>query len=102
MPREGSAASRGYGYAHRKRAAELKGAMRDGDPCARCGKPMYRSELGQIHGDHVGRPMAFGGDLPDGLSHASCNTRHGARLGNRLRGARRRTPHAVPRRLPEW
>lgn len=90
MPSTGSTRDRGYGYAHQKRAAELKAAMRDGDPCARCGRPMYRANLGQIHGDHKGTPRALGGDLPDALSHARCNTSHGARLGNKLRGLRRR------------
>lgn len=102
MPRPGTTSERGYGHAHRVRTAELKAAMRDGDPCARCHKPMYRSQLHQIHGDHVGTPRALGGDLPDGLSHGRCNMRHGARLGNRLRGVRRRAARTTRRTLPEW
>lgn len=102
MPRPGTTAQRGYGHAHRVRTAELKAAMRDGDPCARCRKPMYRSQLHQIHGDHYGTPRALGGELPDRLSHAHCNLAHGARLGNRLRAARRRTTQSSRRRLPDW
>lgn len=91
-----------YGHAHRKACTALKAAMRDGDPCARCGRPMHRSELPHIHGDHVGIPRVLGGGLPDGLSHSRCNLSHGARLGNRLRGARRRAGGVESGRLPEW
>ena len=80
-----------YGWAHRKRTAQLKAAMHDGDPCARCGRPMRRDQLHLIDGDHVGTPRALGGDLPDALSHRSCNRSHGATLGNRMRGAWGRT-----------
>lgn len=102
MPRPGSSTDRGYGHAHRKRTAELKQQMTDGQPCARCGKPMWRSQLNQIHGDHVGRARVLGGILPDALSHARCNTSHGAKLGNRLRGARRRVTGTTRRALPQW
>lgn len=88
MPRPGSAASRGYGHAHRRQAAWLKARMHDGDPCCRCGLPMYRGQA--LEADHHQVPMAMGGVLPDALAHASCNRRAGAILGNRLRGARRR------------
>lgn len=97
-----------YGWAHVKRVAELKAGMRDGDPCARCGAPMFRADLARIEGDHVGTPRVLGGELPDGLSHRHCNRSHGARLGNRLRGARRRyarqghAPHLLPGALPQW
>lgn len=102
MPRPGKTAARGYDYAHRKRCAELKAAMRDGDLCARCRRPMYRSQLHQIHGDHVAKPRVFGAGLPDALSHARCNLSHGATLGNRLRGARRRQGGRTRRALPQW
>lgn len=105
MPRPGHAASRGYGHAHRVRVAQLKAAMRDGDPCARCGAPMYRAELPLLDGDHVGTPRVLGADapdhrdhLPDALSHRTCNRSHGAALGNRLRAARRRRDDTTTRR----
>lgn len=87
MPRPGSGSAR-YGHAHRRQVAWLKSRMRDGDPCCRCGRPMYRGQA--LDGDHHQTPLAFGGVLPDALAHASCNRRAGAILGNRLRGARRR------------
>lgn len=131
MPRPGHAASRGYGHHHRVRVAQLKAALRDGDPCARCGGPMYRTQLPLLDGDHVGTPRALqAGDphhrdaLPDALAHRSCNRSHGASLGNRLRALRRdatttrradrrrdatadkeprtaRLPHTPPQRNPQ-
>lgn len=83
MPRPGTAHQRGYGHAHRKRRAELLRLMVDGDPCARCGQAMYRSQ--RLDADHVDTPRALGGALPDALSHASCNQSHGATLGNQMR-----------------
>lgn len=105
MPRHGTTADRGYGAAHQRRARELKAAMRDGDPCCRCGRPMYRWQLALdrndprgIDADHWSQARALGGELPDALAERSCNRSAGATLGNRLRGRRRR-----PRPpLPEW
>lgn len=88
MPRSGSPTSRGYGYAHRRQRAHLMSRLQDGDPCCRCGRPMYRGQA--LEADHHGVPMTMGGLLPDALAHASCNRRAGAVLGNRMRGARRR------------
>lgn len=88
MPRPGSAASRGYGHAHRRQRAHLLSRFQDGDPCCRCGQPMYRGQA--LEADHHGVAKAMGGLLPDALAHASCNRRAGAILGNRMRGARRR------------
>lgn len=99
MPRPGSRSERGYDAAHRRRAAELKANLHDGDPCARCGRPMYRSELASLHADHVATPLVDGGSLPDALSHGSCNMRHGAQLRN-ARHRRSRPPVDAP--LPVW
>lgn len=104
MPRHGTSATRGYGHAHRTRTRQLKDAMRDGDPCCRCQRPMYRAELPHIDGDHHGRARILGGELPDALAHRSCNRSAGATLGNRLRGARRRAMRLTTssRDLPRW
>jgi hypothetical protein len=117
VPRPGTTTQRGYGAAHAARARELKAAMRDGQPCGRGGEPMYRWQLDlprghprSIHADHLGTPRALGGDLPDALTCAHHNQQHGARLGNRLRGAARRgrSPGAPRGRgrtsgpLPAW
>lgn len=103
-----------YGAEHRAAARRLKAAMRDGDPCCRCGQPMWRWQLALdrhdirgIDADHYRQARAHGGHLPDALAHRRCNRSAGATLGNRLRGARRRGqrvgPPAQPaRELPQW
>lgn len=102
MPRPGGRNERGYNAAHRRRARQLKANMHDGDPCARCGGPMYRADLARIHADHVDTPLAEGGTLPDALSHGSCNERHGAYLkAARARGVHGPGPRA-PAPLPTW
>lgn len=101
MPRAGGRNERGYGAAHRRRARELKAAMHDGDPCARCGGPMYRVDLARIHADHVTVHAVDGGELPDALSHGACNERHGALLkAARARGHRAQVRPPAP--LPIW
>lgn len=76
--------------------------MHDGDPCARCGEPMYRAELARIHADHVGQHHADGAELPDALSHARCNTSHGGTLGNERRAGLRPPRPTAPAELPIW
>lgn len=124
MPRRGNTTQRGYGAPHNRKAAELKAGLRDGQPCCRCGGPMYRWQLalgandpGGIDADHRARARVLGGALPDALAHRSCNRRAGAILGNKLRGqARHRAgtgrarggrtwgagTRGTPRALPGW
>lgn len=92
MPRHGTTQHRGYGAQHQRTARQLKAAMRDGDPCCRCHRPMWRWQLELdrndprgIDADHHAHARALGGQLPDALAHRRCNRRAGARLGNRLR-----------------
>jgi len=93
----GKITAAGLGWAHRKRRALALAAMRDGDPCWRCGRPMYARQALDL--DHV-RPRAFGGaDGPALLAHASCNRRAGAIQGNRMRRTRFRRRR---RTLPRW
>jgi hypothetical protein len=83
-----------YGVSHRKARAKALAEMQDGAPCPFCGRPMYPEQ--NLDFDHM-VPVAVGGVRGERrLSHASCNRRAGARLGNRLRGARVRP--AAPRR----
>jgi hypothetical protein len=92
----------GLGSAHEAARIALLAAMRDGDPCARCGQPMHLAD--ELDADHVSTPRALGDPraLPDALSHASCNRRHGARLGLALRGltSSHRPPPTPPRAEP--
>lgn len=109
MPRPGSTAERGYGPEHQAEARRLKAALRDGDPCCRCGRPMYRWQLAVdrndirgIDADHRRKARALGGGLPDALAHRRCNRQAGARLGNRLRGLARRPLRVLSSHPPEW
>lgn len=83
MPRPGGTTARGYGHDHQRMRARLLRDMSDGDPCCRCGEPMYREQ--DLDADHYSQPRAFGGELPDALAHRSCNRSHGASMGNRMR-----------------
>lgn len=78
-----------YGYAHRRLREELLAAFTPGQPCARCGRPMW----GPASKIHLGHDHVNGGYL--GLEHEKCNEADGARRGNRMRGrlsASRRPP----------
>jgi hypothetical protein len=96
-----SAHARRYGWPHRRARARALAALRDGDPCARCGGGMIhpaRCRAGPcractLHLDHDER----GDSSYVGLSHVRCNTSAGGAKGNRLRWGARRA-----RRLPQW
>lgn len=93
----------GYGHAHEQARRRLLGHLRDGDPCARCRRPMYRAQADQLDADHVTTPRALDPHaLPDALSHIACNRSHGARLGLALRGllVRPTRPAPAPRAQP--
>ncbi len=79
--RRGSTAQRGYGTAHQAERKRRLARWKPGDPCARCGLPMYgpaeRIDLG-----HTPDRTAY-----TGLEHRSCNRGEGARRGNQMRGA---------------
>lgn len=76
----------GLGWSHqRERAAALR-AFVDGTVCALCGRAMFSMQ--RLHLDHS-VPRALGGQGPRRLVHARCNESAGARLGNRLKRARR-------------
>lgn len=85
--RRGTTASRGYGADHQRAARRLKAELVDGDPCCRCGQPMYRQQLevGRldlqgIDADHHDT-NARDDEPPDALSHRLCNRRAGGLKG---------------------
>ncbi|SRR6266567_4024357 len=78
----GTTAQRGLGAPHVADKKRLMAIHRDGDPCWRCGQPMYKSQ-GLQRGHIIDRALG-GADGPAALEHASCNLSAGARLGNRL------------------
>jgi hypothetical protein len=77
---------RGLGGDHQQDRKRQLAQLRDGDPCPRCGGPMFRGQLLDLD-DFPGR--VFGGPQVKRLAHRSCNRRAGAILGNRLRGMAR-------------
>ncbi len=83
MARVQSAAYRGLGAHHVADKRRLLAALKDGEPCWRCGQPMYRSQA--LERDHVIDRALGGTNGPAVLSHAACNRSAGARLGNQMR-----------------
>jgi hypothetical protein len=74
---------------HKALRKALIARLRDGDPCPRCGRPMYRAQARWLDLGHV-IDRARGGTLADGarLEHRACNRRAGQRLGARMRARR--------------
>lgn len=92
MPKPGSTAARGYDKAHERGRRQALANLTDGDPCARCGQPMYRDQA--LDYDHTDDRTGY-----LGLSHASpCN--RGA--GGRASAAARRRRKALQANLPVW
>jgi hypothetical protein len=58
---------RGYGAAHVRARRKALAAFMEGDPCARCGRPMSAED--ELHLDHDDRDRS----KYLGLSHAFCN-----------------------------
>jgi hypothetical protein len=83
---------------HKAMRKRLLARLRDGDPCPRCGRPMYRALAHLLDVGHV-VDRAAGGTLADGarLEHRRCNRQAGQRLTTRILTARRRAT-APPRR----
>jgi hypothetical protein len=74
---------RGLGSAHEADKRRLLALHHDGDPCWRCGLPMFRWQ--RLDRDHVTDRAHGGTDGPAVLAHASCNRGAGARAGNQVR-----------------
>jgi hypothetical protein len=76
---QASASARGYGYQHQKLRTALLAQWQPGDPCTRCGGPMWGPPR-KIHLGHTDDKQAY-----RGLEHERCNTADGAARGNRAR-----------------
>ena len=91
----------GLGYAHEQARRRLLAELRDGDPCCRCHKPMYRAQADELDADHKQHPRVLRpGAPPDALAHRSCNRSHGARLKLALHGMASRGAPPSPRADP--
>jgi len=80
----GSTTERGLNGTHAADLKRLRAQHRDGDPCWRCGQPMYKTQA--LERDHVIDRVLGGADGPAVLAHASCNRSAGATLGNKIHG----------------
>lgn len=87
--------------AHAQARRALLAKLRDGDPCCRCHKPMYRKQAELLDADHYRHPTALRpGGTPDALAHRHCNRSHGARLKLALHGVLSKGKPAAPRARP--
>jgi hypothetical protein len=78
----GTTAQRGLGSDHVADLKRLKARHRDGDPCWRCGKPMFKWQ--KLERDHIIDRALGGAQGPAVLAHMECNRSAGARLGNQM------------------
>ena len=78
----GTTEQRGLGTVHRTDKDRLKTLLRGGEPCWRCGQPMYKWQ--ELDRDHIVDRALGGTQGPAVLAHASCNRSAGATLGNQL------------------
>ena len=78
----GSTEQRGLGSDHQADRKRLLAMLQDGEPCWRCGQPMYRSQ--PLDRDHIIDRALGGAQGPAVLSHRYCNRSAGAKLGNQL------------------
>ena len=84
----GTTTQRGYGYAHQQLVRAARAAYVAGQPCARCGKPIWPAQPVDLgHADGTAKQQYAG------LEHRSCNRAAGARLKNR---------RARAQRVPSW
>jgi hypothetical protein len=91
--RKGSTTQRGYGWSHVKAQRAYLAAWKPGDPCTRCGQPMWQRwridsrgrRVSALHLAHTPDRQAY-----EGLQHAYCNTSEGATRGNQIRGQAKR------------
>ena len=98
---EGKTTDRGLGGKHQADKKRLLAALRPGEPCWRCGKPMWPHQ--NLHRDHIVDRALGGANGPAVLAHAHCNLSAGAAFGNRLRAARRRQlARYAPRASRQW
>ena len=87
----GTTAQRGYGNDHVKLRKQLLAAWKPGDPCARCGQPIWQLQaydargrlISAIHLGHTDDRTGY-----TGLEHSTCNEADGARRRNRMYSAR--------------
>lgn len=84
-----STTARGYGRAHQQARADAAKLHRPEHLCPRCGKPL--GPMGpNLHYDHNGQRTGY-----LGFSHAACNIRAGAQVGQRRQRTKIKTQAAA-------
>lgn len=78
----GTTAQRGLDGHHVTDKKRLLKLHHDGDPCWRCGQPMYKTQA--LDRDHVVDRVLGGAQGQAVLAHAACNRGAGATMGNQL------------------
>lgn len=72
--------ARGYGADHKRARRQAIAALHDGQPCHRCGQPMWRSQVDLLDLDHNADRTGY-----LGLAHRACNRRAGQAVAARSR-----------------
>lgn len=92
---KGSTTERGYGWSHQQARLDAIKHMPDGQPCTRCGLPMWKAGAKLLDLDHSDDRAGY-----RGMAHRACNRRAGQAAGTR---ARRHTSTPRPScRSREW
>jgi hypothetical protein len=89
----GTTAQRGYGTSHQRERRRLLALWRPGQPCARCGQPIWVLSVTTARGPRVSvvdLGHTPGRDAYTGLEHRWCNRAEGATRGNQSRGQAKR------------
>jgi hypothetical protein len=87
----GTTTELGYGWNHQRARAQAVRDMEDGQPCVRCGGPLYRSMGKRLHLDHHDDRRGY-----RGLAHGRCNEQAGQAKAQRQRKPKRNAPSATP------
>jgi hypothetical protein len=82
--RRGTTTQRGVGWPHQADKRRLLALHKDGDPCWRCGQPMYKWQA--LDRDHIVDRADGGAEGPAVLAHAKCNRSAGGKARHRARG----------------
>lgn len=90
----GTTTERGYGSGHQQARARALAGMQDGQPCTRCGAPMWRAQAKHLDLDHDDRRTGY-----LGLAHRRCNRSAGQAKATRQRTAAKQTQ---PKRSRNW
>src|SRR5215472_7037616 len=87
---QGSTTQRGYGWDHVKERARQIALWQPGQPCTRCGQPIWHLSVMTVTGHRISTvDLAHTPDRTayEGLQHRRCNRAEGATRGNLLRNA---------------